>query len=339
MCAALTTLVFFATVHCARGQSTKDAAARAQATALFARALAVSDIRAPGSPPFEMRGTINIKGDKHKPDISGTYLMKWVSPDKWREEIHFANYTRIRVGGKNQYWQSRTTSYEVQPLLQLGQGLDFLKELHVWSNPTDIATLGNARLHQGKVQGTRLDCVTLVRKGQNYGLDDCFDPVMGTLVSDSSGTSEFSDFVSFGGKYFPGNIRTQNPPATPVTLRVISISPLGIANDADFQSPTDATVWPSCDAPDALPVIKSQVNPVYPVNEKLAGIQGAVFVYAVVGVDGLMHNLKVFSAPDSGLADSAVAVLKQWEYVPETCHGTPVPVETVLQIIYTLGSH
>jgi len=72
--------------------------------------------------------------------------------------------------------------------------------------------------------------------------------------------------------------------------------------------------------------------------EKVAHMQGTVLVYCVIGIDGRLHNFRVLSAPDIGLANSAVAALEQWEYAPETCHGTPVPVETLLAIVYNLGS-
>jgi len=316
----------------AHGRPSKDADVRAQATALFAKALAVSDLRAPGSPPFEMRATINVEQSHHEPSVVGTYLLKWVSPEKWREEITFPNYVHIRVGGKNQYWQSRTTQYEILPVLQLYQGLDFLKALHVWSNPAAIAALKDIKLSQKKAHGTKLNCVRMKDNGRDY----CFDSVSGTLVNDALNMTEYSDFIAFGGKYFPGSIRVKGiqPPA--VTLQVNSISPLAAADDEDFQPPQNASVWPSCDDPGALPVIKSQAFPIYPTAEKIAHKQGAVLIYAVIGADGRLHNLSVLSAPDSALAQSALTALGQWEYTTETCGGTPVPVETLLYVIYSL---
>jgi hypothetical protein len=170
----------------ARSQSTKDAAARAQATALFAKALALTDLRAPGSPPFELRGTITMHQRTQK-DVTGTYLLKWASPEEWREEIHFLNYTRLRVGGKDQYWQSGTTSYEVQPVLELDQGLDLLKELHVWARPEAMNDLQSVKLHQAKIEKMKSDCVTLILEELQWRPDYCFDPGKGTLVSENGG--------------------------------------------------------------------------------------------------------------------------------------------------------
>ena len=332
--AALSVLVAF--TPSASGQSDKDAAARVQATALFAKALALTDLRAPDSPPFELRGTINAhqRGDK---DLTGTYLLKWASPEEWRQEVHFLDYTRVRVGGKNQYWQSRTTSYEVQPVLELDQGLGFLKEFHVWAHPGAMKDPESVKLHRAKVEKIKSDCVTLTLKKPQWHPDYCFDPGKGTLVSENGGYREYSGFTPFAGRLFPGNIRIKDSSAAPITFVVNSILPLGSTDSGDFQPAAGATAWPSCDNPDSLPKIRQQAFPVYPVSEKLAHMQGTVNVYGVIGVDGLLYNLKVLSAPDIGLANSTVAVLEQWEYAPETCRGTPVPVETLLTVIYNLG--
>jgi TonB family protein len=321
----------------AHSQSARDAAARAQATALFAKALAVSDIRAPGSMPFEMRATINIKPRFGKASI-GSYLLDWVSPEKWREEIHFSDYTRIRVGGRNQYWQSRTTSYELEPLLQLNGGLNFLQTLYVWSNPAAMTYVKNVKLHQEKERGTRLDCVKLIPNDSPfYSADYCFDPASGALASDSTSQTEFSDFTLFQGKYFPASIRPDDTPVAQIVFQVNSISPLGSIDSADFLPPQGSTIWPSCDTPDALPKIKSQVSPGYPAIERINHMEGSVFVYAVIGTDGKLSNLTVLSAPDRGLADSALTALSQWQYTPETCGGTPVPVETLISVVYNWG--
>jgi len=323
----------------ARSQSAKDVAARAQATALFAKALAVSDLRAPGSPPFELRGTINAR-QRGRKDVTGAYLLKWASPEKWREEIHFSDYTRVRVGGKNLYWQSRTTSQEVQPVAELDQAMNFIKDLHIWARPEAMNDLKGVKLYQGKIKKAKSDCVTLKSKENLYTPDYCFDPGKGMLVSEGPVNNELfelSEFTPFFGKLFPGNIRINEDPALPVTFIVDSISPLGSTDPTDFQPAPSATTWPSCDDPDTLPKPRHSILPVYPVSEKLARTDGAVLIYVVIDTDGRLHNLKVLSAPDIGLAKSALTAVERWEFAPETCHNTPVPVETLLAVVYRLG--
>lgn len=259
ICSVLTALALLAVARCACARPDKDSAARAQAIALFAKALAVSDLRAPGSPPFEMRATITVEQTHGKPSVTGAYLLKWASPNQWREEIHFPNYTRVRIGGKNLYWLSRTIPYESQPVLQLNRELDFLEELHIWSRDAAVAGLGAIKFHQQKVHRIKLECVTLEPKKHNYGPRYCFDPVTGTL--DRNGSIEFSNFISFAGKYFPGDIRDEEKSAAPVIFHVTSILPLGKTDSAEFQPTAGSVAWPSCDDPDALPTLESQVPP------------------------------------------------------------------------------
>jgi len=244
----------------ASGQSDKDAAARAQATALFAKALALTDLRAPGSPPFELRGTINAHQGLRK--VTGAYLLKSASPEKWREEIHFADYIRVRVGGKDEYWQSGGASYEAQPVLELDQGLDFLKELHVWARPEAMIGLKSIKLDQRKVEGIKSDCVTLISNEQAFSPEYCFDRAKGTLVSEKPRGSEFSKFIPFAGKLFPGNIFIKQTSDAPITFIVNSIAPLGSADSGDFQPAVGASGWPSCDDPDGLATLRRKTSPI-----------------------------------------------------------------------------
>ncbi len=332
---AVVAIAGFAAVPCAHAQTAKDTAARAQAAELFAKALTVSDIRAPGSPPFELRGTINIQATQ-KTNVTGTYLLKWVSPTKWREEIGFHNYTRVRVGGDNEYSQTRTTPYEVAPIFQLERGLDFLRALHVWSNPAAIAALKEVKLHHERAKGTDLDCVALIPGEKYLVLDYCFDPVTGTEISSQPGPDEYSGFISFDGKYFPRSIRAEDLFDLPVTFIVNSLSPLTKIDVEDFQAPQDSTIWQSCENPDRFPIAKHTIYPKYPMAERSLQLDGTVVLYGLIGVEGRLSNLKVLSTPDEALANSVLTAVKQWKYDPETCNGIPVPTETVLHIGFAL---
>ncbi len=64
-----------------------------------AKAAEQTDIRAAGGPAFELDAKLNfISGDgKSYPAI---YKLVWLTASKWREEISFAGYGRIRIGGE-----------------------------------------------------------------------------------------------------------------------------------------------------------------------------------------------------------------------------------------------
>lgn len=335
----ITSLVFLsmATVTLAGDKSSKDAAARAQALALFQKALAVSDIRAPGSPPFELQGTIDVHGGRIT-DAHGTYLLKWAAPDKWREEIHMPNYARIRIGGKNQYWQLRSTpDYDMPPVLELDQALGFVKELHVWSRPQAIADLKTLKLRQGRGEQIKAECATLISKDPEVGREYCFDPDSGMLLGDKRHLGQFSDFSQFAGKLFPEKVLIAQDSSPQIMFAVNSISTLGSEDPNDFVPSAGAASWPFCDDPDRLPRLIQQARPTYPPIARLAHIDGVVVAYGVIGTDGSIHNLKVFSSPSIYLVQSSLLAWEKLRYAPETCHGTPVPMETFIETSYRIG--
>lgn len=319
----------------ARDKSNKDAAVRAQALALFQKALAVSDIRAPGSPPFELQGTIDVREASGAKLTSGTYLLKWAAPDKWREEIHFPSYFRIRIGSKDGYFQSRNISYEVGPVGDLSKTLGYLRELHVWARQSSIADLQKVNIHQRKVSGVKADCVTLLRKkDDDYGPEYCFDSDKGSLLR--SGDDEFSGFTSVGGKLVPSTVLVKGASPTTAKLTLSTLANLEGITDADFQPAPDATTWPSCDDPDQLAYVRHVVRPEYP-NEAKGGAQGTVVAYGIVGADSRLHAPEILNSPDIDLTKSALATLNRWEYEPEVCRGKPVPTEVVIRVVFTLG--
>jgi len=78
-----------------------------------------------------------------------------------------------------------------------------------------------------------------------------------------------------------------------------------------------------------------KVSPVYPESARLAGIQGTVVLQAVIGKDGLVHNVQVQSGPPT-LVNSALAAVRQWRYQPYLLDGQAVEVETTINVKFTL---
>ena len=78
-----------------------------------------------------------------------------------------------------------------------------------------------------------------------------------------------------------------------------------------------------------------QSQPVYPPLAKMARIQGTVRLMAVVAKDGTIEELKVLSGPPL-LANSAMAAVKKWRYQPLLLNGTPMEVQTEIDVNYAL---
>ena len=80
-----------------------------------------------------------------------------------------------------------------------------------------------------------------------------------------------------------------------------------------------------------------KVVPVYPPQAKLARVQGAVILAAIIGKDGTIKSLHVLSGP-STLVDAAIGAVQQWRYRPYLLLGEPVEVDTQITVNFTLRS-
>jgi TonB family protein len=78
-------------------------------------------------------------------------------------------------------------------------------------------------------------------------------------------------------------------------------------------------------------------QPIYPLEAKKAGVQGAVVLAAVIGVDGSVQSLKTLHSPSPLLSDAAMDAVKQWKYQPYVLKGTPVEVDTTITVNFTLS--
>ncbi len=82
----------------------------------------------------------------------------------------------------------------------------------------------------------------------------------------------------------------------------------------------------------------SRVQPHYPEAARSAGIEGKVFLQAVINTDGTVGEIKILREPDGGhgFAASAIAAVSQWRYRPAMKDGQPVPVYFTVMISFAL---
>lgn len=336
-CVAMATLLFFGPRAIA-GNSDKNDAKRQEAEAIIQKALATEDLRAKGSAEFGMRGTISVNGAK-KQVAQGNYVLLWSAPDRWREEIQFHDYSRIRVGGKDAYWQARSIDYELLPINDISDALNFPRRLRgVLRRLTDpqksqAGPQPQLQLAKHKIRGRQEECVVFqwpYQRNEAY----CFDVQTGALVSD--GSVEYGDFSAFNGKIFPGTIQVNRGDRAEVQFRSSGISALGQMDEKTFEAPPNAMLWGSC-ADDEHPKEMYAPAPQYPRQMIEDHISGNVYVYAVVGIDGMLHNMKVLPESNQRLVPSTVEAISTWNYAPASCEGTPLPRETVVTTVYTIG--
>lgn len=78
-----------------------------------------------------------------------------------------------------------------------------------------------------------------------------------------------------------------------------------------------------------------QVAPIYPRSALINHVTGAVLLHALIGKDGRISDLKVFSGPPE-LRDAAIGAVQQWRYKPYYLKGQPVEVETQISVNFTM---
>lgn len=79
-----------------------------------------------------------------------------------------------------------------------------------------------------------------------------------------------------------------------------------------------------------------KITPTYPPLARQARIQGAVVMEAMISADGSIDNLRVISGHPM-LVYAAVEAVKQWRYRPYLLNGTPVEVQTTIQVNFNLA--
>ncbi len=79
-----------------------------------------------------------------------------------------------------------------------------------------------------------------------------------------------------------------------------------------------------------------RVEPVYPRLAVQIRHSGQVRLHALIAVDGTIASLEVMDG-DPLLVRSALDAVGQWRYRPTLLNGSPVEVETVITVVYTLN--
>ena len=88
----------------------------------------------------------------------------------------------------------------------------------------------------------------------------------------------------------------------------------------------------------SLPVVVKEVKPAYTAAAMQEKIQGSVWLTCVVGVDGLVSDVKITKSLDTefGLDDEAMAAASQWIFKPGQKDGKTVPVLITIELTFTL---
>ena len=79
-----------------------------------------------------------------------------------------------------------------------------------------------------------------------------------------------------------------------------------------------------------------RVRPDYPPLARAARIQGEVVLFAIIGKQGMIENLRVLRGHPM-LVAAAIEAVRQWRYRPYILNGEPIEVETEITVNFTLN--
>jgi TonB family protein len=328
----------FAFVFLSSAAWSADKEEPASPEALISRARSQEEIRVEGTPPILVRAELQVFDAKGTP-VPGDYSLVWVSPSKWREEIRFGKYERLRVGDVKGYWQTTGLTYQPQIIFQLDTLLHLKDAFKVRSKQS----LGKVK-DRGK-GGLRQKC-TEVKWPKAVERIMCFDDANGALVSvdyprgENQNTPEisrieYSAFNVVGEKLVPYEIRALRDGRLIAAVKILEITKITEENAAKFTVPANAEFWAKCDdLQEAEPV--SRIQPTYPSISRANREQGRVILYAVLETDGSVSHLTVIRRATPELEAAAVEAVRRWRYKPATCGQTPIRMETSIETDFWL---
>jgi TonB family protein len=296
---------------------------------LISRARLLEDIWTEGTPPMLMRADVQVLDAKGSFGHAG-YTFVWISPSRWREEIQFGNYARLRIRDAKGYWQKTALNYQPEIIFQLDTLLHVKNLLSVGSKQT----LGKVKNREKN--GVREKC-TEVKWTTGTERILCFDEAGGALVSveyprgerqnpPEISRIEYGAFNTVEGKSVPYEIRAMQDRKLILAIKVLEMTKATQENPAIFNVPADAEFWTQCgDMPPAELVERTQ--PRYPPSARTNREYGRVILYAVIEPDGSLSHFAIIQGATPTLDAATYEAVRHWRYKPQLCGQTSVRSE------------
>jgi TonB family protein len=291
------------------------------------------EVRNEGAPPISVKADLQVANSKNGA-VHGEYSLVWESPQHWTDTIHFSNYDRQRVRDGDTLWIKSSIDFQPFFVFQLDMLLDSSDALTLI--PTEKA--GKAR-KESKAGAEQL-CTHVEGPGRGER-NLCFDATSGTLVRveypkkegafEISGT-EYTNFEQVGDKLLPMEGQAFDGKQAILEMKITSVDQI-TGNLPMLKPDPGAQPWPTCEI--AVPAkLIYRVPPEYPEASINRREQGRVTLYAVLGTDGSLRNLKVIETAGANLDASATEAVRRWKYQPSMCGDKPIPAELAISVIF-----
>jgi TonB family protein len=90
-------------------------------------------------------------------------------------------------------------------------------------------------------------------------------------------------------------------------------------------------------SPQEEPQAKKSVNPAYPEILKRAGIEGEVWIKAVINEQGFVEKAEVIKTSNKDFNAATINAAKKWEFVPASKDGKPIKAEVTIPFRFRLS--
>jgi TonB family protein len=226
-------------------------------------------------------------------------------------------------------------------------------DARIWSAKT--VKLESEHLKQGE---TNLTCIlqeslgpggevitTVDPQGDRHPLATrfCFADELPALRTRTTSTDKTSlnSLVQFQGQYLAKKISYVNAMGQTTEMSVDLVEILDPVVDALFVPPSDAQplAFPTKVAVSSGVMAGNRIGgdaPEYPPEARASHVQGTVVLQGTISTEGKITDLRVISGP-ALLVQSALQAVRTWRYRPYMLEGTPVAVETQMNVVYSLG--
>jgi TonB family protein len=265
----------------------------------------------------------------------GEYSATIVSPSRWREQIDFGNYQRVRVGDSQGYWQTTTVNFQPKFIFQLEEMLHPENLLRLNANQT-LSKISNRKKGNAK-----LKCTTVMQdRRANWTI--CFDESNGALVSieypiPENGNPpevsriEYADFKIQGESLIPFQVRAHVRDQEQITVTVEQANSPNDVSSVLFSVPNGAELWHRCDGVEE-PELLNRTTPIYPEEAQARRESGRIIFYAVVEADGSPSHMGIIKCGPRSLEDAAAQAVAHWHYKPAMCGGIAIRSEIMIEV-------
>lgn len=280
-------------------------------------------------PSFETKASVRI--DNKGQPLDGSYMLLWNGPEQWREEIRLPGYSEVKVLGKGVVSLKRSTDFIPLQLHSLYDALSYGRA-DLAPGPKETVK----RVHDRKVNGVKVGCAEIAEQQYHTTLREvCVDLSTGGLVRQPPFLDR--EMMPIGTKLFPRFLSYVENGKPLAEVQVTELKTTEQLPSSAFEPPVGAVSKPGCMHPSTGLLVK-KVTPSYPEFELRSGVWGTVTMHALIGTDGVPHELRIVSGVTPRLNKASLDAAQQWRYKPYTCDGIgPVEVETLIVVNFSLS--